>query len=119
MVLGVAGLTGLILQKLKQPSILGYLVAGLIVGPYIPVPLFADPDRVNSLSEFGVILVMFTVGLDCRLKKFVSVLPVSGVTARAWRGHRHSAAERECRGYRDRHGGQSITDRRNRSGANW
>jgi CPA2 family monovalent cation:H+ antiporter-2 len=80
MVLGVAGLTGLLLRKLKQPSILGYLVAGLIVGPYLPVPLFADPERVHSLSEFGVILVMFTVGLEFRLKKFVSVLPVSGVT---------------------------------------
>ncbi len=80
-VLGVAAATGLIFQLVRQPSVLGYLLAGLIVGPYIPIPLFADPERVHQLSEFGVVLVMFAVGLEFRIGKFVEVLPVSGVTA--------------------------------------
>lgn len=57
-VLGVAAITGFLFQKLRQPSILGFLLAGLIVGPYLPVPLFANSDRVHALSEFGVILVI-------------------------------------------------------------
>ncbi len=79
-VLGVAAITGYLFHRLRQPSILGYLVAGLIVGPYIPIPLFADPERVTALSEFGVVLVMFSVGLEFRLAKFLQMLPVSGAT---------------------------------------
>lgn len=79
-VLGVAAITGYIFHRLKQPSILGYLAAGIIVGPYLPIPLFADPGRVTALSEFGVVLVMFSVGLEFRLAKFLQMLPVSGAT---------------------------------------
>lgn len=80
LVLGVAAVTGFVFRRLRQPSILGYLFAGLIVGPYIPIPLFADPSRVHALSEFGVVLVMFAVGLEFRIQKFLKVLPISGVT---------------------------------------
>ncbi len=80
LVLGVAAVTGLLFRLLHQPSILGYLVAGIIVGPYLPTPFFANPERVHALSEFGVVLVMFAVGLEFRLSKFLSVLPISGVT---------------------------------------
>lgn len=80
-VLGVAGVTGLVSQWLKQPSVLGYLFAGLVVGPYLAVPVFADPTRVESLSEFGVVLVMFAVGLEFRIERFLRVLPTAGLTA--------------------------------------
>lgn len=79
-VLGVAAITGFIFRRLRQPSILGYLFAGLIVGPYLPTPFYADTARVHALSEFGVVLVMFGVGLEFRLEKFLKVLPISGVT---------------------------------------
>jgi CPA2 family monovalent cation:H+ antiporter-2 len=79
-VLGVAAVTGLLFRLLKQPSVLGYLLAGLLVGPYLSLPLFADPGRVQALSEFGVVLVMFAVGLEFRISKFLRVLPISGVT---------------------------------------
>ncbi|MCB0408544.1 MAG: cation:proton antiporter, partial [Bdellovibrionales bacterium] len=81
LVLGVAALISILSFKLRLPSVLGYLIAGLILGPYIPIPLFADPHRVESLSEFGVILVMFSIGLEFRLAKFFRVLPTSGITA--------------------------------------
>lgn len=81
LVLGVAALTSSISYKLRLPSVLGYLIAGFIIGPYIPIPIFADPHRVESLSEFGVILVMFSIGMEFSLRKFFRVLPASGVTA--------------------------------------
>ncbi len=79
-VLGVAAVIGVLFRLLHQPSVLGYLIAGLFVGPYLPTPVFANPERVHALSEFGVILVMFAVGLEFRLSRFMKVLPVSGVT---------------------------------------
>lgn len=81
LVLGVAALISAVFYRLRLPSVLGYLVAGFIIGPYIPIPLFADPHRVESLSEFGVILVMFSIGMEFSLRKFFRVLPTSGVTA--------------------------------------
>jgi CPA2 family monovalent cation:H+ antiporter-2 len=79
-VLSVAGVTSVLARLLGQPSILGYLLAGFIVGPYIPIPVFADPERVRELAEFGVLLVMFAIGLEFRVSKLISVLPLSGLT---------------------------------------
>jgi len=81
LVLGVAALTAVLARALRQPTVLGYLVAGLVVGPYLPIPLFADPERVASLAEFGVVLVMFAIGLEFKVRKLLDVLPVSGFTA--------------------------------------
>ena len=80
LVLGVAALPSPIARWLGQPTILGYLVAGLVVGPYIPIPLFADHARVESLAELGVVLVMFAVGLALRITKLLKVLPTAGLT---------------------------------------
>lgn len=81
MVAGVAAVTGVAARALGQPTILGYLLAGLIVGPSIPIPLFADPHRIEALAEFGVVLVMFAVGLEFRVARLLRVVPVSGFTA--------------------------------------
>ena len=81
LVLCVAAPVGLLFRALRMPAILGYLLAGLVVGPYTPIPLFADPERVAALSEFGVVLVMFSVGLEFSIGRFVEVLPRSGLTA--------------------------------------
>lgn len=80
LVLGVAALTSPIARALGQSTVLGYLVAGLVVGPYIPIPLFADLHRVESLAELGVVLVMFAVGLELRIAKLARVLPTAGLT---------------------------------------
>ena len=79
-VLGVGAVTAVIARRLGQPTILGYLFAGLIVGPYLAIPIFADTERVTALAEFGVVLVMFAVGLEFRLAKLFSVLPTAGLT---------------------------------------
>src|SRR5208337_4927766 len=56
----------------------GYLIAGLIVGPNVPIPLFADPDRIHTLSELGVILLMFALGLEFSVRKLIRLGPTSG-----------------------------------------
>ena len=79
-VMVVAASTGLVARRLGQPSVLGYLLAGLIVGPYIPIPLFADPHRIEEFAEVGVVLVMLAVGLEFRVKRLLEILPLSGLT---------------------------------------
>ena len=80
-VLGVAAVTTVVFQRLRQPVVLGYIVAGLIVGPHVPIPLVADVGIVQTLSELGVILLMFALGLEFSLRKLAQVGPVAGVTA--------------------------------------
>ena len=80
-VTAVGAVTGILARRLGQPAILGYLFAGLLVGPYIPVPLFADPERMAQLAEVGVVLVMFAVGLEFRVARLVEILPRSGLAA--------------------------------------
>jgi CPA2 family monovalent cation:H+ antiporter-2 len=80
-VLCVAAVTTALFQRLRQPVVLGYILAGLIVGPHVPVPLVADRAAVQTLSELGVILLMFALGLEFSLRKLVRVGPTAGVTA--------------------------------------
>jgi K+:H+ antiporter len=80
-VLGVAAVTTVLFQRLRQPVVLGYILAGLIVGPHVPIPLVADREIVQTLSELGVILLMFALGLEFSLRKLVRVGPTAGVTA--------------------------------------
>lgn len=92
-VLCVAAATSLGFRLLRQPPILGYLLAGILIGPHTPIPLFADGERVHALSEFGVVLVMFCVGLEFSIARLFAVLPIAGLTALVqmstlgWAGH--------------------------------
>jgi monovalent cation:H+ antiporter-2, CPA2 family len=82
MVLCVAAVTTVVFDAIKQPIVVGYLIAGLIVGPHVPIPLLADPNRVQVLSEFGVILLMFALGLEFSIHKLIQLGPTAGfVTA--------------------------------------
>ncbi len=66
-VLGVAAVTTVAFQRLRLPVVFGYLLAGLIVGPHVSIPLLADSATVHTLSELGVILLMFSLGLEFSL----------------------------------------------------
>ncbi|WNG50122.1 potassium transporter [Archangium minus] len=81
MVLCVAAVTSVVFQRLRQPVVLGYIIAGLIIGPHVPIPLVADAAIVHTLSELGVILLMFSLGLEFSLRKLVQVGPTAGLTA--------------------------------------
>jgi CPA2 family monovalent cation:H+ antiporter-2 len=80
LVLSVAAVTTIVFRRLRQPVVLGYVLAGVIVGPHIPIPLFVDAKRIHTLSELGVILVMFSVGLELSIRQLVRVLPTAGPT---------------------------------------
>jgi CPA2 family monovalent cation:H+ antiporter-2 len=80
-VLCVAGVITVVFQRLHQPVVLGYILAGLLIGPHVPVPVVAEPDVVHTLSELGVILLMFGLGLEFNLRKLFRAAPTAGVTA--------------------------------------
>jgi CPA2 family monovalent cation:H+ antiporter-2 len=61
--------------------VLGYVLAGLIVGPHVAIPLVADVEVVQVLSELGVILLMFALGLEFSLRKLVRLGPTASLTA--------------------------------------
>ena len=79
----VAALTTIVFDRLKQPIVFGYLLAGMIVGPHLPVPIVADESTVTALSELGVILLMFSLGLEFSLRRVVKVAGTSGLAALA------------------------------------
>src|SRR5881628_4088523 len=73
-VLVVAGLVTVIFHRFKQPVVLGYVIAGVIIGPHTPpFPLIHDEATINTLAELGVILLMFSLGLELNLRKLRQV----------------------------------------------
>ena len=77
----VAALTTVVFHRLRQPVVFGYLLAGMIVGPHLPVPLVADESTVRTLSELGVILLMFSLGLEFSLRRVISMAGTAGLAA--------------------------------------
>ena len=80
-VLCVAAVTTVLFQRLKQPVVLGYLLAGMLVGPYIPIPLQAESHTVEMLAELGVILLMFSLGIEFSLTKLLRIGTTAGFVA--------------------------------------
>ena len=70
--LSLAFVLGLLAHRLKLPMIAGYLLAGIIIGPFTP-GYVADQDLATELAELGVILLMFGVGLHFSVKDLLSV----------------------------------------------
>ena len=80
-VLLVAAVATVVFQRLHQPVVFGYLFAGMVVGPHIPLPLVADMTTVHTLSELGVILLMFSLGLEFSIGKLAAVSQKAGPVA--------------------------------------
>jgi CPA2 family monovalent cation:H+ antiporter-2 len=74
LVLCVAAFTTLVFQTLRQPVVVGYLIAGMIVGPYTP-GLLVDASRIQGVSELGVILLMFGLGLEFSIRRMLRLGP--------------------------------------------
>lgn len=74
--LGLAFVFGALAQKLRISPLVGYLVAGVAVGPFTP-GFVADQNLANELAEIGVILLMFGVGLHFSLKDLLSVKAIA------------------------------------------
>lgn len=78
----VAGLVTLLFRWLRQPVVLGYLLAGFIIGPNTPpFPLVQDEDTIQILADVGVVFLMFSLGLDFSFKKLKSIGVPAFVTA--------------------------------------
>ncbi len=78
----VAGIVTILFRLLKQPVVLGYILAGVIIGPHTPpFPLVTDPQTIQTLAEMGVIFLLFSLGLDFNLGKLKKVGGTSFIAA--------------------------------------
>lgn len=81
-ILVTAAIVTILCKKLKQPVVLGYLVAGLLVSPNIPfMPTIKDTSSVNIWAEIGVIILLFGLGLEFSFKKLAKVGRTASITA--------------------------------------
>ncbi|HYG39047.1 MAG TPA: cation:proton antiporter [Cytophagales bacterium] len=72
----------LLFRRIKQPLVLGYIIAGLLVGPHISiVPTVVDNANIKTLAEIGVIFLLFSLGLEFSFKKLVRVGGSASITA--------------------------------------
>jgi CPA2 family monovalent cation:H+ antiporter-2 len=70
----VASVMALVSYRLKQPMVIGYIAAGMIIGPYTPPFSFIlHPEILNLLAEIGIVLLLFVVGLEYPIAKLRSV----------------------------------------------
>jgi CPA2 family monovalent cation:H+ antiporter-2 len=82
LILAAAGLITLIFKKIKQPLVLGYIIAGLLVGPHISIfPTVIDEKNITIWAEIGVIFLLFSLGLEFSFKKLVKVGGAASITA--------------------------------------
>jgi CPA2 family monovalent cation:H+ antiporter-2 len=70
----IAGIVTVLFHRLRQPVVLGYILAGFIIGPHTPpFGLIHDEQTIRTLSELGVIFLMFCLGLEFSLRKLFKV----------------------------------------------
>ncbi len=81
-ILGVAAIVTFVFRKINQPVVLGYIVAGIIVGPYThPIFSIVDVSSVTTWAELGVIFLMFALGLEFSFRRLAKVGVSAGVSA--------------------------------------
>ena len=74
LILIVAGIVTIIFKRLRQPLVLGYIVAGFLAGPHMPyMPTVHETESIEVWSQIGVIFLMFTLGLEFSFKKIVKM----------------------------------------------
>ncbi len=74
LILVVAGIVTLVFKRLKQPLVLGYIVAGFLVSPHMPYTMsVVDHLSIHTWAEIGVIFLLFSLGLDFSFKKILKM----------------------------------------------
>ena len=82
LILVTAGITTVIFKWLKQPLVLGYIIAGFLIGPYFGwFPNINDHTSVETWSEIGMVFLLFAIGLEFSFKKLKKVGGTVGITA--------------------------------------
>lgn len=77
-----AGIITVLFKRLKQPVVLGYILAGIIVGPHFDLlPTAADKENIHIWADIGVIFLLFSLGLEFSFKKIVNVGKSAIITA--------------------------------------
>lgn len=73
-ILASAGVMTLVFKRLKQPLVLGYIVAGIIAGPHFPLtPTVMDSGNIQTWADIGVVFLLFALGLEFSFKKLMKV----------------------------------------------
>ena len=72
-------LGGIAAHKLRQPLIIGYVLGGIVIGPFTPGPTVSDVHALELLAEIGVILLMYSIGMEFSLRDLLSVKWVSAI----------------------------------------
>ena len=74
LILVVAGVVTILFKRLKQPLVLGYIVAGFVVSPHMPYTMSVmDKANVQTWADIGVIFLLFSLGLDFSFKKILKM----------------------------------------------
>lgn len=82
LILGAAAVTTLLFKWLRQPLILGYIIAGLLVGPHVNLfPTVVEIEGIRTWAEIGVVFLLFGLGLEFSFKKLIQVGGIAIVTA--------------------------------------
>ena len=76
-----AGIVSLLFKLLKQPVVLGYIVAGVLVGPYVFGGSWVNAENVEAWGNIGVLFVLFCIGLEFRIKNLISSGKVAAIGA--------------------------------------
>jgi CPA2 family monovalent cation:H+ antiporter-2 len=83
LILIVAGVVTLLFKKLKQPVVLGYIVAGFLVGPnFVFFPTIVDEGDINLWAELGIIVLLFSLGLEFSFKKMMKMGGSVGISSK-------------------------------------
>ncbi|HLP26432.1 MAG TPA: cation:proton antiporter, partial [Acidobacteriota bacterium] len=82
----VAGLVGWVCHRIGLSVIVGFLAAGMVIGPFTPpFSLVTDPARIDTLAQVGLVFLMFSIGMKLSLRRLrrlgMSLLIATGVTA--------------------------------------
>jgi CPA2 family monovalent cation:H+ antiporter-2 len=82
LILAAAAFVSLLFRKLKQPLVLGYIIAGLLVGPNIRMfPSIVDINSIRTWADIGVIFLLFSLGLEFSFLKLLRIGGVAFITA--------------------------------------
>lgn len=81
-ILVAAGVITVVFKWLKQPLVLGYIIAGFFIGPYFPwFPAITDAKNIHVWSDIGIVFLMFGLGLEFSIKKLKKVGATGAITA--------------------------------------
>lgn len=82
LILLVGTLVTILFKRIKQPLVLGYIIAGFLVGPHFDLlPTIVDHENISTFAEIGVILLLFSLGLEFSFKKLMKVGGTASITA--------------------------------------